>query len=106
MVNSDIGKVSLASGPASNDELYFTYYSSPLDMTVPHALVKLACMQLTAALCFTQVDARKVHSFRVGKVSKLVQQDKAYSMYRNQYYDTINRIRGNIFKTARARDVL
>lgn len=106
IADSDIGKFTLASGPESSDAFFITYYSSPVDMIEPHKIINLATTQLTAALCFTNIDARKVHSFRVGKVSKVVNQEAAYKIYRGQYYETLIKVRSRIFKTERAKDFL
>lgn len=103
--DADIGKVTLASAPSTSDKLYFTYYSSPVDMVAPHRLVKTACIQLTAALCFTRIDVKKVQSFRVGKVG-VMKQSQAYKVYMDQYYDTINRIRQEIFKAVEGSNVI
>ncbi len=103
--DADIGKVTLASAPGSSDKLFFTYYSSPVDMVTPHPLVKTACIQLTAALCFTRIDVKKVQSYRVGKVG-VMKQSQAYKIYTDQYYDTINRIRQEIFKAVEGSNVI
>jgi len=74
-------------------------------METPHELVKMACIQLSAALCFTRIDVKKVQSFRVGKVA-VMKQSQAYEIYRKQYYDTINRIRSKVFKAEKTKVVL
>lgn len=94
-----------SSAPETTESMYFTYFSSPVDMETPHPLVKLACMQLTAALCFTRIDAKKVQSFRVGKIAVMRQSD-AFRIYRSQYYDTINRIRQEILKVTTGSNVI
>lgn len=99
------GPIYLTTAPANNVTLYFTYYSSPVDMETPHPLVKLACTQLAAALCYTRIDVGKVQSFRVGKVA-VMRQSEAYKIYSDQYYDTINRIRQEFFKTAKSSEYL
>ena len=93
------GPLWLDSAPTAGNALYFTYYSSPVDMESPHKLVNLACSQLAAALCFTRIDVTKVQSYRVGKIA-VMKQSQAYDIYRMQYYDTINRIRQEMFKIA------
>ena len=93
------GKFTLASAPSSDKTYYVTYYSSPVDMETPNALVNLAATQLVAALCFTRIDAKKVGSFRVGKVAVMKQSD-AFNTYLRHYNNTINRIKQECFKVA------
>ncbi len=93
------GPLWLASAPESGDKLYFSYFSSPVDMETPHPLVKLACIQLSAALSFTKIDVRKVQSFSVGKI-RVMRQSDAYNIYDKMYTKTINKIRQEIFMVA------
>jgi len=90
-VSPEEGKFELASAPESTVELYVTYARAPLDEQTPHPLIKLACAQLTAALAFTRLDAKKLRSFRVGKIAVTKQSD-AYNIFYNQYRRTINQI--------------
>lgn len=103
--DSELGKITLASAPSANVSLYFSYYSSPVELVTPHALIRLAASQLTAALCFTRIDVSKVQSFRVGKVA-VMRQSQAYDIYRKQYEGTLNRIRQEMFKTAVGAELL
>lgn len=95
--DAEFGKLTLNTAPASDVALYFTYYSSPVNMYEPNELVKLACIQLSAALAFTKIDVRKVRSFRVGKIA-VTNQSEAFNIYRRQYYQTLDRIRSKIVK--------
>ena len=83
--------------PSSNEGLYATYYSSPVDMETPHRMINLACTQLAAALCFTCIDVTQIQSFRVGKIA-VMKQSQAFDIYRKLYYETINKIRQEILK--------
>ena len=91
------GPIYLSVAPNTNDALYFSYVTSPVDMETPHKLVNLACIQLAAALCFTSIDVTKVQSYRIGKVA-VMKQSQAFDIYRKQYYETINKIRQEILK--------
>ena len=91
--------------PSSTETVFLTYYSSPVDMETPDKLVNLACTQLASALAYTRVDVTKVQSFRVGKIA-VTKQSQAYDIFRRQYYDTINRIRQEIFKAIEAPETL
>ena len=92
IVDDELGKIELFTAPASGRELFFTYYSAPISVELPHPLIKLAAIQRAAALCYTRIDASKVSSFRVGKISVMKQSD-AYNIYMNQYYNTLTRIK-------------
>jgi len=105
VIDASIGKVEVYPAPSSTETLYFTYYSSPVDMTEPHWLVKTACAQLAAALCYTRIDATKVQSFRVGKVA-VMKQSQAFDVFMKQYYNTMNRIRNRVFKVEKGEKVL
>ena len=106
ITNSELGgPLWLTTPPSSNIRLYFTYFSSPVDMEAPHRLVNLACSQLAAALCFTRIDVTKVQSYRIGKIA-VMRQSQAFDIFRRQYYDTINRIRQEMFKTGQSEIVL
>lgn len=93
------GPLWTTSAPDSNKKMYFSYFSSPVDMETPHPLVKLACIQLSAALSFTKIDVRKVQSFSVGKI-RVMRQSDAFNIYDKMYTKTITKIRHGIFKTA------
>ena len=85
--------------PQTNEQLYFDYFSAPVDMETPHRLIVLATTQLAAALCFTRIDVGKVQSFRVGKIA-VTRQSDAFNIYRKLYENTLNSIRQEMFKTA------
>ena len=85
--------------PQTDERLYFTYFSAPLDVETPHRLITLATTQLAAALCFTRVDVGKVQSFRVGKIA-VTRQSDAFNIYRKLYENSLNSIRQEMFKTA------
>lgn len=97
--NDEIGKITLSAAPTTDEILYFTYYTSPVEMSTPHSMIKLACIQLAAALAFTRIDVSKIQSFRVGKVA-VMKQSQAFDIYKRQYYDTINKIRSRLLKVA------
>ena len=90
-ITPDEGKFVLSSAPDSSVDLYVTYVRAPLDEDTPHQMIKLACAQLVAALSFTRLDAKKIRSFRIGKVAVTKQSD-AYNTFYNQYRRTINDI--------------
>jgi len=91
-VDHEAGKITLASAPSSGTEVYITYCASHADMSTPHALVKLACSQLAAALAFTKLDVKKVQSWSVGKI-RVTKPSQGFVEFYNQYRRTINTIK-------------
>lgn len=100
----ELGKLTVED--SSNDaldegELYVSYVVSPVDedgytgqdfsTSGPDRLVETACAQLTAAYCFTNVEASKLKDFSVGNVTINSQSEGARIM-RQEYRDTVRRI--------------
>jgi hypothetical protein len=88
ITDADKGKITLITAPPSGEEPYMTYYSCPISINTPHPLIKLACIQLTAALAFTRIDSKKVAGFRVGKIA-VTKQSQAFTKYLDEYQRTI-----------------
>lgn len=95
--NVELGKFTMVTAPPSDETFYISYFSTPLLIEPPHMLIRTACIQLTAALCYTKIDASKIKKFRVGKVS-IMQQSEAYDTFYNNYQRTINKIRSKPLK--------
>jgi len=85
------GKITLSSAPSTNETLYVTYSVAPLDEDTPDTLIKQACAQLTAALAFTKIDAKKLAGFTIGKV-KVTKQSQAFQIYYDMYKRTVEKI--------------
>lgn len=93
-VTHDEGKIVLSAAPTSSNAsiIYITYAASPVDESTPDSRIKLACAQLTAALAFTRIDAKKIAGFSIGKI-KVTKQSQAFDIFYNQYLRTVNRIK-------------
>lgn len=96
--DAEIGKIKMeqSGGSAlpdsvSRDEVFLTYKRVPVDVTGPHALVKTACAQLTAAYAFTRIDVKKLKNYSIGNVTIRNQSDGFAIMY-DQYKDTLRKI--------------
>lgn len=99
----EIGKLSVErlNGDALEEgDLYATYVVAPVDedgygsdfnSAGPDRLVETACAQLTAAYCFTNIEASKLKDFSVGNVTINSQSEGARIM-REEYRDTVKRI--------------
>lgn len=87
--------------PLEEGDLFSSYVVSPVDQDGyknqdfsgdgPDRLIETACAQLTAAYCFTNIEASKLKDFSVGNVTINSQSEGARIM-REQYRDTIRRI--------------
>lgn len=95
LLDANIGKLEIkkSDGTAipSNEQLYLSYAVAPLDEKTPHNLIKTACAQLTAAYGFTNIDASKLNSYKIGKVS-IRKQSQGFQILYDQYQRTINKI--------------
>ena len=87
-----IGKITLATAPASATRLYITYAWAPLrEDSSLHPLIKLACMQLTAALAYKKLHGGIISGIRIGKIA-LTSEPQTYHTYMSEYYRTISQI--------------
>lgn len=103
-VSPSEGKFVLASAPQSGVKMYVTYCYTPYDVSEPHALVKLACIYLTAALVYSRIDARKIQNFSIGKL-KIGKQSQAFEVYYRKYMQIVNQIRRFPFKKIQGEQV-
>ena len=89
--DDEIGKFSLSSAPSSDVSVYVSYNVAPLEEETPHALIKQACMELTAALAYSRVQDGSVRSFALGNF-RITRDNSQYADYMSQYYCTIKQI--------------
>jgi len=82
-----------ASTTVANKKVYISYTAAPVDEATPDQLIKNACAQLTAALCFLRMDADqlKMGRFRLGKLSILAP-SQGYRYFYDIYKDAVNQI--------------
>lgn len=91
-VNSaSLGKFTLSTAPGSDEELYITYYSSPVDMETPHQLVKTANALLAAAWGYTKLNVGKATRFRTAALTVFRDMD-SFRYYHKKYIEVINEI--------------
>ena len=91
-ITHDDGSFVLDSAPSNGVTLYVTYHTSPVDMSTPHSLVKLASVQLVAALCYAKINIGKAPKFKAGNVQILRDVD-AYHKFMKLYMETLDQIR-------------
>lgn len=89
--DDEIGKFTLSSAPSSNETLYISYVYSPLECETPHALIKRACIYLTAALGYTKIDADRYKTIKLGRLSAM-KFDSNFDKYMKLYHNTVTRI--------------
>lgn len=94
-VTHDTGKVVLSAAPATSGTGYITYSKAPLDESTPNNLIKKAVSELTAALAFTNTDAKKLKNFKVGKIAITTQSEGFQTMYA-QYRKTLELIQSRM----------
>ena len=90
-IDRALGKFVLSSAPSTTENLYVTYSVAPLDENTPNTLLTEACAQLVAALAFTNINAKKLQGFTIGKI-KVTKQSDGFNMMYKQYEDTMYRI--------------
>lgn len=91
MDNAEIGKFTLSSAVPASEQLYIHYSVAPVNESAPDNLIKMACVQLAAALAFTRIDAKKISKYKVGKIS-ITQQSQGFDIFYNQYQRTVSKI--------------
>lgn len=88
----DQGKITLSAAPASGVRVFITYFISPVDMSTPHNMIKLACSQLTGAIVATKLDTNKMQSWSVGKI-RVTKPSQAFVEFYAKYKQTLEMIK-------------
>ena len=91
------GKFTVSAAVASTKQLYVEYYSSPVRMDTPHAMVALAAGQLCAALAFTKIEPGEISQYRVGKIA-VTKTTPSFTKFLKDYQQTIHRITSGAVK--------
>ena len=89
----EMGKFTFASAPSLDYDYVLKYVWFPIPFN--HDLIKKACAELTAYLCFLKLNLKDIESYRIGKVqvSKTARHPGLVSFY-DRYQETLGRIRG------------
>ena len=74
-----------------NAELYVRYRHAPVDVASPNSMVSIACAQLTAAYCFSNIETPKLKDFSIGDVN-ISKQSEGFSIMMDQYTNTMRKI--------------
>lgn len=85
------GKFVLSTAPNSGVRLYVTYRWCFEDCSTPSALVKKACIYLTAALCYEKINSGKSPSIVFGN-ARFTRHMKAYNEWYQKYEQIVNKI--------------
>ena len=75
----------------SGADLYVSYKHAPADMAEPNSMVEVACAQLTAAYCYSNIETEKLKNFTIGDVT-IRKQSQGFSIMMDQYTESIRRI--------------
>jgi len=80
------GKFVLSSAPSSGNRLFVTYARAPVSENGSSCdnLLKQACINLTASLCYTKIQARDFKTVSLGDL-KVMHKPQAFSMYFDRY---------------------
>jgi len=97
ITDDEWGEITLSSAPPSDGQLYLTWHYCPVELETPHPIVKLAIVQLTAALVYSKVDIGKAANFKVGKVS-VAFANPQFEKYMADYNRTITQIKSKIIE--------
>jgi hypothetical protein len=95
-INDDeIGKVTFATAPAVNTDYIIKYVMFPIPFD--SGLIKQACAELSAYMCFLKVNLKDIDSYSLGKmsISKTTRQPDLVNFY-DRYKETLGRIRGRL----------
>jgi len=94
-IDKALGKIVLSAAPSTTKNLYVSYSVAPFDENTPAQLIKQAATQLVSALAFTNIDAKKLQSFTIGKI-RIIRQSDGFNLFMNQYHDTVYKINQRI----------
>jgi len=96
-LDDETGKFTLAVAPETIHELYSNYSYAPLKEGVTcHALIKQACIYLTAALAETNIEAKGLGSFRIGDYSETATKSASFTHFYDRYKDVLRNIKSRI----------
>jgi len=96
-LDDEMGKFTLAAAPETIHELYSNYSYAPLKEGVTcHALIKQACIFLTAALAETKIEAKNLGSFRIGDYSETATKSASFTHFYGRYLDVLRNIKSRI----------
>jgi len=91
ILDDKYGKIQLSTAPTGGTRLFASWSSSPLEIETPDPLIKRAVVQLASAMAYTKINAGKIASFRIGKIS-VMKQSQAFKTYLDMYYRTVQQI--------------
>ncbi len=97
------GKFVLSSAPSGVD-LYVTYNWTLVSVSDPHALVKQACVFLTAAFCYEKINRGMSPQQVYGNV-RFMRDMQAGNEYYKRYQDVISKINSEMGDFAEAEDM-
>jgi len=95
-VDSDQGKITMSSAPASGVQLYVTYEYCHVDPTTPDRRIKLACIYLAAAMSFQKINTGMSPSQVFGNV-RLMRDMEAKNTFYKKYKEEIDKINVRAF---------
>jgi len=99
----EVGKFVVSTAPASTSYITATYSYCPISEQQPHALIKKACIELTAAMAFSKIHARDWDRLSIGKLSiSRARLERPFDLYYRKYRNTLNIIRSRMLNKIKA----
>jgi len=88
-ITPNSGQFVVATPASTSDKtLFVTYYCSPLSMSDPHPLIRMAAMQLTAAWAYQKINVGKSPKFKLGNV-QIARDMDSFKVWMQRYKETL-----------------
>ena len=89
-IDPSAGSFVLSAAPDNTVRLYVSYQKVPVSESTPDILIQLATAYLSASLALARVNARKLDSWKIGKIS--AKKSKGAEVMMTQFMTTIHHI--------------
>lgn len=81
-VNAETGQFRTLNAPSQDKKLYVTYYHTNRRVDLPHNLIKMACILLTAAWAYSKINIGKADRFHMGNLTVFRDTDSYHEYYK------------------------
>ncbi len=90
-IDSDDGNITLDSAPESGVRLFITYSWAYKDPSTPDELIKLACINLTAAYCYAKINIGRAVRTDFGN-TRIIRHMDSFKHYHDRYLDLVRQV--------------
>ena len=101
------GSFVVSTAPVPGLRLFCTYYYALLDEETPHPLIVKATSELVGSLAFTNINAKKIRTIKLGDLT-ITKQAEAFTVFWKAYNQTLKDIKTRMsrkLKQASGRDI-